>query len=295
MCDGGGGGSDGGAADREAERQARIASGTEAVNALFGVGNQSQMVPTGEKSIGSYQRTNVTTGSDGTLQNTVETISPEEYAAISKKSSGGILDRLKALSSSGNEYKPVYNLLTESKPSTIAEAKAARDKLYTTVGDDTRKYYSSQLAEDSESAQRQLEFQKARNGTYGSSQGIDLNTEYQKRYDRGLLDVANRADTASSSMRTNDEQARLGLISKVAAGIDQGSAVSSAMSQLQSNLDNSRNEAMTGRMGNVFSDLIGGYTAGQTAAGIQQAKAQYGSALGNFYDNSSGTTNGKVS
>ena len=183
MCVGdSGGGGDGGAADREAERQARIAAGTEAVNKIFGVGDDT--------------------------------------------------------------------------------AKASRDQLYTTVGDDTRKYYASQLEEDRDAARRALEF--------------------QKRYDRGLLDVANRSDTAASGMRTSDEQARLGLISKVAGGIDQGSAVSSAMSQLQSNLDNSRNEAMTGRMGNVFSDLIGGYTAGQTAAGIQQAKNQYGNTLGNF-------------
>jgi len=216
MCVGdSGGGGDGGAAAREAERQARIAAGTEAVNKIFGVGDDT--------------------------------------------------------------------------------AKSARDQLYTTVGDDTRKYYASQLEEDRDAARRQLEFQKARSGTAGSSQGIDLDTEFQKRYDRGLLDVANRSDTAASGMRTNDEQARLGLISKVAGGIDQGSAVSSAMSQLQSNLDNSRNEAMTGRMGNVFSDLISGYTAGQTAQGIQQAKNQYGNALGNFYDNSSGTVNGKVS
>lgn len=174
-------------------------------------------------------------------------------------------------------------------------AKASRDQLYSTVGDDTRKYYADQLEEDRSAAQRALEFQKARAGTAGSSQGIDLNTEFQKRYDRGLLDIANRSDTAASGMRTADEQARLGLISKVAGGIDQGSAVSSALSQLQSNLDNSRNEAMTGRMANVFSDLLGGYTAGQTAAGVQQAKNQYGNSLGNYYDNTGGSVNGKVS
>jgi len=202
MCDGGGSGGDGGAAEREAARQARIAAGTKAVNKIFGVGDNT--------------------------------------------------------------------------------AKTARDQLYSTVETDTRNYYANQLEEDRAAARRQIDFQKARAGTAGSSQGIDLDTEFQKRYDRGLLDVANRADTAASGMRTNDEQARLGLISKVAGGIDQGSAVSSAMAQLQSNLDNSRNEAMTGRMGNVFSDLIGGYTAGQTAAGIQQAKNQYGNTLGNF-------------
>jgi len=214
MCGGGGGGGDGGAAAREAERQSRIAAGTEVVNKIFGVGDD--------------------------------------------------------------------------------EAKASRDQLYTTVGGDTRNYYSTQLEEDKAAARRALDFQKARQGTAGSSQGIDLDTEFQKRYDRGLLDIGNRADTASSGMRTADEQARLGLISKVASGIDQGSAVSSAMSQLQSNLDNSRNEAMTGRMANVFADLIGGYNTGQTNAGAAAAKSQYGNQLGNFYDNTGGTVNGTV-
>ena len=198
-----GGGGDGGAAQREAQRQARIASGTDAVNKLFGIGDDS--------------------------------------------------------------------------------AKAQRDGLYGTVGTDTRNYYAGQLEEDREAARRALDFQKARTGGYGSSQGIDLDSEFQKRYDRGLLDVGNRADSASSGMRTSDEQARLGLISKVASGIDQGSAVSSAMSQLQTNLENARNQGMQGRMANVFSDLIGGFTNGQGVAGANAAKQQYEkNPLGNF-------------
>jgi hypothetical protein len=199
----GGGGGDGGAAAREAARQARIAAGTDAVNKLFGIGDDS--------------------------------------------------------------------------------AKAQRDALYGTVGTDTRNYYSQQLEEDREAARRALDFQKARTGVAGSSQGIDLDSEFQKRYDRGLLDVGNRADSASSGMRTSDEQARLGLISKVASGIDQGSAVSSAMSQLQTNLENARNQGMQGRMANVFSDLIGGFTNGQANAGANAAKQQYDkNPLGNF-------------
>lgn len=214
MCGGGGSKDDGGAAQREAERQQRIAQGTEAVNRIFGIGND--------------------------------------------------------------------------------EAKAARDQIYSTTGNDTRSYFSQQLEEDRAAARRALDFQKARQGTAGSSQGIDIDTEFQKRYDRGLLDVANRADTAASGMRTSDEQARLGLISKVASGIDQGSAASSAMSQLQTNADNARNQAMTGRMANVFSDLIGGYNQGQMNSGIAAAKSQYGNQLGNFFDNTAGTVNGTV-
>lgn len=213
MCGGGGGGGDGGAAAREAERQARIASGTEAVNAIFGIGNDT--------------------------------------------------------------------------------AKAQREQLYTTTGNDTRNYYTTQLEQDREDARRQLEFAKARAGLAGSSQGTDMDTKFQDRYDRGLLEVANRADTAASGMRTSDEQSRLGLISKVAAGIDQGSATASALAQLQSNLDNSRNTAMSGRMANVFSDLISGYTNGQSAAGQAAAAQQYGNQLGNFIN--AADSNGKVS
>lgn len=216
MCSGGGvgGGGDGGAAAREEARQARIAAGTDAVNKIFGIGND--------------------------------------------------------------------------------EAKAQREQLYTTTGDDTRNFYAQQLEDDRMAARRNLDFAKARSGTAGSSQGIDMDTEFQKRYDSGLLGVANRADTAASSMRTNDEQARLGLISKVASGIDQGSAVSSAMSQLQTNAENARNDAQSSRMANVFSDLIGGYNNGQTLAGQQAAKQQYGNPLGNFFDNASSSVNGKV-
>jgi len=171
-------------------------------------------------------------------------------------------------------------------------AKAQREQLYNTVKGDTRNYFSSQLEEDKAAARRALDFQKARSGTAGSSQGIDLDTEFQKRYDRGLLDIGNRADSAYSGMKTADEQARLGLISKVASGVDQGSAVSSALSQLQSNLENSRNEAMTGRMANVFSDLINGYNNGQVIAGQNAAKQQYGSNLGNYIP--SGGDNGTI-
>lgn len=162
-------------------------------------------------------------------------------------------------------------------------AKAQRDALYGTVGTDTRNYYSQQLEEDREAARRALDFQKARTGVAGSSQGIDMDSEFQKRYDRGLLDVSNRADSAASGMRTSDEQARLGLISKVASGIDQGSAVSSAMSQLQTNLENARNQSMQGRMANVFSDLLAGFTNGQALSGANAAKQQYErNPLGNF-------------
>ena len=99
--------------------------------------------------------------------------------------------------------------------------------------EDTRKFYSSQLGEDRSKAQRELGFQKARQGIIGSSQANDMDTQFQAANDRGLLDVANRADSAATQFRTADEQARLNLITKVVAGLDQGTAAQNAASTLR--------------------------------------------------------------
>ena len=173
-------------------------------------------------------------------------------------------------------------------------AKTARDSIYSTLGSDTSNYFNSQLEEDKEDARRQLEFHKARTGLFGSSSGTDLDNKFQQSYDRGLLDIANRSDSASAAMKTSDEQARLGLLGKITSGIDQESAVSSALSQLQTNAENSKNQAMTGRMANVFADLVAGLNTGQYNAGAAAAKQQYGGNLGNYYPSATTGASGTV-
>lgn len=206
---GGGGGGDGGASQREAERQARIASGTDAVNRIFGVGDPSAM--------------------------------------------------------------------------------AARNSLYDSTREDSRAYYANQLEEDRAKAERDLKFAQARMGLSGSSQANDMDSEYQKALDRGLLTVANNADSAANQFKTSDEQARLNLISKVVGGIDQGSAVQNALSSLQTNANASKEAYQSDRMANVFSDLLGAYNIGQYNAGGQAAKLKYGNDTGNYFANNSGS------
>ena len=201
----GGGGGDGGAADRESQRQARIAAGTNAVNSIFGVG-------------------------------------------------GG-------------------------------EAAAQRQQMYDGLKNDTRQFYSGQLEEDKAAAQRALDFQKARQGIMGSSQANDMDSEFQRQYDKGLLDVANRADNAATQFRTSDEQARLNLISKVVAGLDQGSAAQNAAATLQTNQNAAKEAYQSQRMGNVFGDLLKTYNQGQYMAGTNAAQQQGTNTLGNYYTN----------
>jgi hypothetical protein len=166
-------------------------------------------------------------------------------------------------------------------------ALASRTQLYDTVRGDTRDFYAKQLAEDRAEAERQMRFQLARGGGYGGSQGIDLESEFARRNDRGLMEVANRADSAASGLRSSDEQARLGILAKVLGGMDQGSALSSSLNQMQSNAEMGRQNAMAGRMANVFDDLFGVARGGQQQAGAQQARDKYGSPTGNFFPNES--------
>jgi hypothetical protein len=192
----GGGGGDGGAGAREADRQNRIQQGTEQVNSIFGIGNDT--------------------------------------------------------------------------------AQKQRTAMYDTTKNDTRQFFTGQLEEDKAKAVREMEFQKARMGIIGSSQANDMDTQFQQANDRGLLDVANRSDNAATQFRTADEQARLGLIAKVVAGLDQGSAAQNAMSTLQTNQNAAKEAYQSQRMGNVFSDLLGTYNQGQYNQGMQQAKQQQG-------------------
>lgn len=167
--------------------------------------------------------------------------------------------------------------------------------MYATVGGDTRNFFANQLEEDRAAARRDLDFYKARHGLVGSSQGIDLNTEFQRRYDRGLLDIANRADAASSGMRTSDERTRLNLINNIVAGMDQGTAMSSALTQLQNNAENARQQAMQGRIANVFADLLGGFTTARHNAGMQAAlQQQQRDNLGNAFADTGKTYGGTI-
>lgn len=200
-----GGGGDGGAAEREAQRQARIAEGTNKVNSIFGIGND--------------------------------------------------------------------------------EAQQQRTAMYDTTKNDTRQFFTGQLEEDRAKAMRDLEFQKARQGIIGSSQANDLDSEFQKRYDRGLLDVANRADSSATQFRTADETARLGLIAKVVAGLDQGSAAQNAMSTLQVNQNAAKEAYQSQRMSNVFADLLGSYNANQYNQGIAAGKTSTTNPYGNYFSN----------
>jgi hypothetical protein len=166
--------------------------------------------------------------------------------------------------------------------------------MYSTVRDDTRNFFTRQLEQDKAEAARQRKFALARSGGFGGSQAIDTQREYQNALDRGLLEVANRADSASTGLRTADEQTRLGLIDRIVSGVDLGSAMTSAISQLSTNADRANQQATSDRMGNVFSELVNSWNRDQFNQGGASARNRYSQQFGNVFPNES-TYGGTVS
>ena len=169
-----------------------------------------------------------------------------------------------------------------------AQAKTAREALYGDVRDDTRDYFARQLQRDKEDAARAQKFALARAGTFSSSQAIDEGRKFQDKLDEGLLEVANRADTAATNLRTADEKTRLSLIDRLVSGVDQGTVMTSALDTLNTNADNERNAATSARMGNVFADLTALYNQNQFNAGANAARSRYQQQFGNVFPNADG-------
>ncbi len=265
---GGDGGGDGGASEREAARQARIDRATNAVNAIFG--KAAPVAPT-RPSLGNYAITTMVEKGSGVGDN-----SSGEYVPYTTYNTG-------AFNSDMSDYKA--DLAAYNAAQGAAEE---REKLYSQVGADTRDYFTKQLGEDAEQALRQQRFLAARNGTFGSSQAIDMQREFDRRNDRGLLDVANRADSAETNLRTNDEKSRIDLISRIVNGADQASATSSALSQLQTNAKAAQNDAQSGRMANVFAGALDAWNANQVAQGEEAARRKFASEYGSFFSNNTG-------
>lgn len=270
MC--GGGGGDGGAADRERERQERIRVGTDAINRLFGKdGGPIYKTVTGTRMV---QAPPMGAESGGDMAQVDEFGNPR---MIEEQYTETVLDQA----------------ATDAANAGARDAKAAREAIYGTVKNDTRDFFTKQLDRDKAEAARAQKFALARAGTFSSSQAIDEGRKFQDALDEGLLEIANRSDTAATNLRTADEKTRLSLIDRLVSGVDQGTVVSSAMDQLNTNAENEKNAATSARMGNVFADLTALYNQNQFNAGGQSARSRFARQFGNVFPNqpdSNGTT-----
>lgn len=168
--------------------------------------------------------------------------------------------------------------------------KAARDALYGTVRQNAFDAGKRGLDESRTNAARDQKFALFAQGLNGGSVDIDQGATLGRTYDKGLLDLGAKADAARTGLEANDENTRLGLLQSIDAGMDQGSALSSALNQLKTNSDRAGAEAQGTTLGDLFAGTGLLYTKSNLARGKQDAGDWWASNYGSARPKSSGST-----
>jgi len=212
---GGGGGGDGGYAAQQAAQESRKQAARDAVNRIFGVGQATQRTPI----YGEPVMQEVGAEGGGTV------MIPGDRPIIG------------------------YN---ETQDAELAKAAADRQAGYDRVKSATYDLNKNKLDTDRTNAARELKFALLRTGNSGGGLDIDQNNLLQRKTDEGIIQSTNSADAAALQAKTGDERSRLDLLSRIDAGMDQGSAIQGAQNQLQSSSDAALAQAKGNVIGNVF-------------------------------------------
>lgn len=146
-------------------------------------------------------------------------------------------------------------------------ARAEREKLYQSVRDNSYTAGKRTLDEARDEAARNTRFELFARGLNGGSEDINQNALLGRTYSKGLLDLGAKSDTAKTQFAGDDEQARLSLLQSIDAGMDQGSATSSAMNQMKINSDRAAAEASGTSLGDLFANSGLIYNQSQAAKG----------------------------
>ncbi len=242
----GGGGGDGGYQERADQDAAKKQRGRDAVNAMFGTAPTSAADgPAVDRSKFVTSREIMEGGGDNGYTTRIEEM----------------FDRT-GFDQAVAEQSRVGGLGTEA-----ARNKTARDTLYSTVRDNAFTAGRRNLDEASADAKRKTKFALFDRGLSGSSLEDDQYNLLDRTYKQGLLDLGAKADAAKADLMGNDEGTRLGLLQSLDSGMDQGSAVNSALSQMKVNSE----KAAATQIGANISDLFAGSGALYTQNKMNQA------------------------
>lgn len=142
-----------------------------------------------------------------------------------------------------------------------------RDGLYSGLRNDVFNNNKMQVEREAQDAQRQLEFNMARNGLAGGSAHAGQNAEVGRIKNQGLLRAGTVADQAAMDWRASDEGARGELLQLAQGGADTATAQTAAMQRLKANEARTAAARTGSAVGGLFSGLADAYTARQQLAG----------------------------
>jgi len=220
-----GGGGDGGYQERQDAQDRSKQSARSALNVLFGV------APSGPA--GAVDRSKF--------------VIPGESGSVGD--SGGGVGTPEGFDQAG------YDAALSASGGLDAEAaknKAALDALYGTVRTNAFNAGKRGLEEGKQTAGRDLKFELFARGLNGGSVDVDQNALLGRKYSEGVTQLGGKADSVANALRTGDENTRLTLLQSVDNGMDQGSAISSALAQMRNNSDRASAEAVGTDLGDLF-------------------------------------------
>lgn len=231
MGGGGGGGGDGGYAQKQAQIEASKAAARSALNTKFG-------------SVEAPVRTNYT-----------------DPASLGDGVAGAVAGALGQPSAQSRYDKDLADYNTSQAN------KSGRDAIYSDVRTNAFNAGKRGLDETRDKAQRQNGFSLFAQGLNGGSEDIDQNALLGRTYNQGLMDLGAKADSAKAGLQSADEQTRLGLLQSIDNGMDQGSAISSAINSMKNAGDKAAADAQGTNLGDLFANSGALYTRSQAAQG----------------------------
>lgn len=217
----GGGGGDGGYAERQAQLKAEQDAAIQKVNAQFGKGDGAPMYATSD--------------------------APAVWTMTSDTDAGG----QQSVWQPGGQVRTITGYDTATRDANAA----AREKLYGTISTDAEARLLDKLGQDRTKATRAANFQLARQGLAGGSAAIDQGSEILKAFQEGSLKARDSALAAGNGARAADEKTRVSLINNIRSGMAENDALSAAYSGMQNNANEARDQAMATDIGGFFSDL----------------------------------------
>jgi hypothetical protein len=253
---GGGGGGDGGAAERKAAEDARIAAAITNLNSVFGVGD----------------------------------------AAPVKVNKSGF--RVKNANGKGFTFDQAgYDAaVLAAKSNSMNPKMAAREALYSKIGDDTKNNAMIDLNKERGLTERDLNFMLARNGLSGGSRDVDANKDVLDTFNQGVLKATNIGLQTGNNARSNDEKTRVNLINSIHAGLSDGDAQQQAYQGMANNAKQAQDDANGASLAGFFDVLKNQQQQAQYLQGMngtvnqaQKSGSTYGSTIKGNYGGKTGS------
>jgi hypothetical protein len=145
----------------------------------------------------------------------------------------------------------------------------ARQQEYKDLNTATTGYYTDQLNQQQDKANRNLKFAQARGGQTGGSVATDQATQSGKDYLAGVLKAKNLGAAAAANLQGQDSTEQANLTAAAQGGLSATDAASQAASAMKGSLDSAQATSTANAFGDAFGDFAGVYQKSQDAAQLR--------------------------